>query len=143
MGWVGPVRKFRLLISFISYHYLRFWNYIQLMPHIFSLDCWKIEFEKLHWTNFIFCLFQTSFLLSVKPAKFKFEIVKKKSRSIVACIIRYISTQDLYTKTLVKTGGYCRFLLVFVHLSVWHYGRNLKCFSKNYEAFFPPRAIQM
>ena len=43
-----------------------------------ALDFWKVEFEKSRWTNLMFCLFRTWFLL---PAKFKFKIAQKWSSS--------------------------------------------------------------
>ena len=37
------------------------------------LDFWKVKFEELSSTNWVFSLFQTWFLLPVQPAKIKFE----------------------------------------------------------------------
>ena len=43
-----------------NYHYL-----FTLIPYLFALDIWEIEFEKSSWMNLIFCLVWTWFLLPV------------------------------------------------------------------------------
>ena len=92
------------------------WSLLLPKSQIFQTWFFKLDFSNL--------IFQTWF--------FKLDFSKFKCRSIggltgpnehvVHCIIRNSSKLNLYTKTLVKTGGYCHFLLVFrsfVCLALW------------------------
>ena len=86
------------------YSYLLNGTKIHLIPpYLSALDFWKIEFEKSSWTNLIFCLFQTWFLLLVWPAKIKFKIDKNSSSSNLIFQSWFFKNQVQVDRTLVSS----------------------------------------